>query len=72
MLAMWRQRRNDQPHNKRMQQISTEIYKIRHDWVGKVILWEMCKKFKFDHANKWYIHNPDPVLENDTQTPMGL
>ena len=27
---------------------------------------EMCKKFKFDRANKWYMHNPAPVLENDT------
>ena len=26
----------------------------------------MYKKFKFDHANKWYMHNPAPVLENDT------
>ena len=40
-------------------------YKARHDWVGKVIHWEMCKKFKFDHASKWYMHNPAPVLEND-------
>ena len=31
-------------------------YKERHDWVGKVIHWEMCKKFKFDHTNKWYMH----------------
>ena len=28
--------------------------------------WEMCKKFKFDHANKWYMHNPAPALENET------
>ena len=41
-------------------------YKARHDWVGKVIHWEICKKFKFDHANKWYLHNPAPVRENDT------
>ena len=27
-------------------------YKARHDWVGKVIHWEMCKKWKFDHSNK--------------------
>ena len=40
-------------------------YKARYDWVGKVIHWEMCKKFKFDHTNKWYMHNPAPVLEND-------
>ena len=26
----------------------------------------MCKKFKFDHTNKWYMHNPAPVLKNNT------
>ena len=41
-------------------------YKARHYWVGKVIHWEMCKKSKFDHVNKRYMHNPAPVLENDT------
>ena len=41
-------------------------YKTRHDWVGKMIHWEMCKKFKFDHTNKWYMHNSAPVLEDDT------
>ena len=41
-------------------------YKTRHNWVGKVIHWEMCKKFKFDHTNKWYMHNLASVLENDT------
>ncbi len=35
-----------------------------HDCVGKVIHWEMCKKF--DHTNKWYMHNSAPVLEKDT------
>ena len=28
-------------------------YKTRHDWVGKVIHWELCKKFKFAHPTKW-------------------
>ena len=39
-------------------------YKTRHGWVGK---WYtiMCKKFKFDHRNKWYMDNPASVLEND-------
>ena len=41
-------------------------YNSRHDWVGEMIHWEMCKKFKFDLTNKWYIHNPAAVLENDT------
>ena len=34
--------------------------------VGKVIYWETCKEFKFDHTNKWYMHNPESVLENET------
>ena len=46
--------------------LTQKEYKARHNWVGKVIHWEMCKKLKFDHANKWYMHNPTPVLENDT------
>ena len=33
---------------------------------GKGIHWELCKKFKFDHANKWYMHNPASVLEKET------
>ena len=41
-------------------------YKVRYDWVGKMILCEMCRKFQFDHTNKWYMHNPAPVLENDS------
>ena len=41
-------------------------YKTRHDCVSKVIHWEMYKKFKFDHTNKWHMHNPAPVLENNT------
>ena len=46
--------------------LAQKEYKARHDWVGKVIHWEMCRKFQFNHTNKWYMHNPAPVLENDS------
>ena len=46
--------------------LAEKEYKTRHDWMSKVINWEMCKKLKFDHMNKWYMHNPASVLENDT------
>ena len=52
--------------------LAQKEYKTRHAWVGKVIPWEMCKKFKFDQTDKWYMHYTTSVLENDTQTPMGL
>ena len=32
--------------------------------MGKVIHWKLCKKLKFNHTNKWYMHNPESVLEN--------
>ena len=41
-------------------------YKTRHDCVRKVIHRELCKKFKFDHTNKWYMHNSESVIENET------
>ena len=49
-----------------MQQINTEKEKTRHGWIGKVIHLELCKKLKFDHSNKWYMHNPTSVLQNET------
>ena len=45
--------------------LAQKKYKTRLYWVVKVIHWEWCKKFKFAHTNKWYIHNPASVLEND-------
>ena len=41
-------------------------YKTRHDWEGKVIHGGLYKKFKFGHTNKWYMYNPESVLENET------
>ena len=46
--------------------IAQKEYKTRHDWMGKVIHWELCKKLKFDHTNKWYMHHPASVQENET------
>ena len=45
--------------------LAQKEYETIHDWVGKVIHWEMCQKFKFNHTNKWYMCNPASVREND-------
>ena len=44
--------------------LAQEEYKTRHDWATKVIHWELSKNLKFDHTNKWYMHNPESVLKN--------
>ena len=46
--------------------LAQKKYKTRHEWVGKVIHWKLCKKLKFDHTNKWYMRNPESVLVNET------
>ena len=46
--------------------LALKEYKPRNYGVDKVIDSKMYKKLKFDHTNKWYMHNPAPVLENNT------
>ena len=40
--------------------------KCRLDWEENVIHWELCKKLKFDHTTKWYMHKPESVQVNET------
>ena len=53
-------------HISESNKLTQEDYKTRHDSVKKVIHWELCKKLKFDHMNKWYMRNPESILENET------
>ena len=41
-------------------------YKNRHDWVGRRIHWDICRKFGVHVSEKWYNHEPEGVVENDT------
>ena len=48
-----------------MQQVGTKEYRTRHDWVGKVIHCELCKRLYFDHVDKWYMHKLESFLGNE-------
>ena len=39
-------------------------YKNKHDRVRKGIHRKLCKRLKFDHADKWYMHKPESNWEN--------
>ena len=46
--------------------LAQKQYKLwRHDRVATVIHWTFCKKYGFDAAEKWYDHQPNPVIENE-------
>ena len=41
-------------------------FETENNWVGKVMYRDMCKKFEFDHMDKWYMQNSASAQENDT------
>ena len=41
-------------------------YKRRHDWLGRKIHCEVCRKIGFDGNEKWYKHESEKVVENDS------
>ena len=42
-------------------------YKTRHEWAGKAIHLEWCKKLKFGHTINFSTQNPEFVQENKTR-----
>ena len=58
-------------HINECRKLAQKEYKTRHNWMGKVIPWELCKKLKFDYRNKWYMHKPASVPENETHKFLG-
>ena len=49
-----------------MFQISTKKNKTGHEWAGKVIHWELCKRVKFDSTITWYMKKSESDLEKET------
>ena len=45
--------------------LAQKEYKRRHDWVGKRIHWEVCRKNGIEVKPKWYEHQPEAVQENE-------
>ena len=46
-------------------QLAQKEYNTRQNWAGKVVYWELCKRLKFDHTTKWYMHKPESIQENE-------
>ena len=45
--------------------LAQKEYKRRHDWVGKRIHWEVCRKNGIEVKPKWYEHQSEAVQENE-------
>ena len=47
-------------------------YKTMHDFVKKVIHWELCKRLKCNHITELYMHIPESIQENETNKFSGI
>ena len=45
--------------------IANKGYKRRHDKVCLNLHWQLCKKYGFPVADRWYRHEPEGAIEND-------
>ena len=52
-------------HISECRKLVQRAYKTRHDWMGKMIHSELCKKLKFNHIAKLYMHKLKSLLENE-------
>ena len=62
----------DEMINHLISECSKLAQKENKTWYDRVIHWESCKKFKFDHTNKCYMHNPESIVKNETQISPGF
>ena len=46
--------------------LATRECKNKHEWLERAIHRELCKKLKFMHTDKCYIHKPEFALEKKT------
>ena len=47
------------------EKLAQKEYKRRHDNVSKKDHWDICKKNKLEHSEKWYKHAPEGAVENE-------
>ena len=47
------------------EKLTQKEYNRRHDNVAKKVHWDLCKKKRLEHTEKWYEHVPEGAVENE-------
>ena len=61
---MWEKGETVQHITSGCKKLAQKEYKRRHDNVVKKVHWDICKKNRLEHSEKWYEHVPERVAEN--------
>ena len=46
--------------------LAQKEYKRRHDSIARLVHWKLCCKYDMSRGEKWYEHQPEGVVENET------
>ena len=46
--------------------LAQKEYKRRHDNIARLVHWKLCCKYDIDRSEKWYEHQPERVVENES------
>ena len=47
------------------EKLAQKDYKRRQNNVAKKVHWDICKKKRLEHSEKWYEHAPEGAVENE-------
>ena len=62
---MWEKGESVQHITSRCKKLAQKEYKRRHDNVAKKVHWDICKKNRLEHGEKWYGHALEKAVENE-------
>ena len=62
---MWEKGETVQHITSGCKKLAQKEYKRRHDNVVKKVHWDICKKNRLEHSEKWYEHVPEGAVENE-------
>ena len=46
--------------------LAQKEYKRRQDNIAELVHWKLCCKYDIDRSKKWYEHQPESVVENES------
>ena len=47
-------------------ELAQKEYKRRHDNIARIVDWKLCGIYNLGRVDKWYEHNPDGAIENES------
>ena len=59
-------RSNRAPKDNKTKTANQKEYNRPHDWMGKTVHWDICRKKGFNVPEKWYKHKPLSCTENES------